>query len=245
MVKPQTPLTPNGNAHGHQGLWSQPNKFARPPGIEADGAEVTIHGYQEFKISLRNMMPKPMDHPLRRKKKLVQVYFEREFLAGKTVLDIGANGGFFSLWAAQSGASEVVALDMDETYLSLIRQAQQALGWKQIRRINERVQNWEEPADLVLAFAMVHWLFSCTANFGSLEAVVAKLVPFCSLNGWRLKTQPSLVSNTHNGIRRWPKRITISRPLKLPCASISAKLKPSAQLRPRACSTSAVASPMK
>jgi SAM-dependent methyltransferase len=200
MVKPQTPLTPNGNAHGHQGLWSQPNKFARPPGIEADGAEVTIHGYQEFKITPETIEPMSVDPPLRRKKKLVQVYFEREFLAGKTVLDIGANGGFFSLWAAQSGASEVVALDMDETYLSLIRQAQQALGWKQIRRINERVQNWEEPADLVLAFAMVHWLFSCTANFGSLEAVVAKLAGLSRsilLIEWVAPEDPAILGFKH------------------------------------------------
>jgi len=167
--------TPSGNAQADNALWSQPNKFARPPGIEVNGASVTIHGYQEFEISPRNIRPRPMDQPLRRKKKLAQVFFEPDFLAGKTVLDIGANGGFFSFWACQNGARQVVSLDMDKAYLALIREAQAVLGWRRIRPIHAKLQNWQEPADLVLAFAMVHWLYSCTANYGSLEAVVAKL----------------------------------------------------------------------
>jgi len=156
-------------------LWSQPNKFARPPGIQVSRNAITVHGYQEFTISAEKIKPLSIDEPLRRKRKLVQVFFEPEFLTGKTVLDIGANGGFFSLWACQNGASGVVSLDMDQAYLDLIRKAQDALGWKQIRPINEKVQNWDEPADLVLAFAMIHWLYSCTANYGTLDAVVGKL----------------------------------------------------------------------
>jgi hypothetical protein len=95
--------TPSGNAQADNALWSQPNKFARPPGIEVNGASVTIHGYQEFEISPRNIRPRPMDQPLRRKKKLAQVFFEPDFLAGKTVLDIGANGGFSHFGPAKTG----------------------------------------------------------------------------------------------------------------------------------------------
>jgi hypothetical protein len=168
-------LGPGGVAQSGKELWSQPNKFARPPRIQIKGSSVTVHGYQEFRISPEKIKPLPIDEPLLRKRKLVQVFFEPEFLTGKTMLDIGANGGFFSLWACQNGASQVVSLDMDKEYLELIHKAQTALGWKQIRPINEKVQNWNEPADMVLAFAMIHWLYSCTANYGSLDAVVGKL----------------------------------------------------------------------
>jgi serine/threonine protein kinase len=74
-----------------------------------------------------------------------------------------------------SGASSVVSLDMDNHYLDMIRKAQAHLGWKQIRAVNCRVQDWNESADLVLAYAMIHWLYSCTANYGSLDAVIGKL----------------------------------------------------------------------
>ncbi len=170
LVKPT-----GGPAAGEKtGLWSQPNKFARAPGIEL-GKGISIHGYQEFKIQDGVVSPLPLDAPLRCKRHLAAPYFSPEFLGGKTLLDIGANGGFFSFWACQAGASQVVSLDMDETYLGLIRKAQAHLGWQKIRPVNCYVQDWEEPADVVLAFAMIHWLYSCTANFGSLEAVVAKL----------------------------------------------------------------------
>ena len=151
------------------------NKLSRPPGIEVKGTKVTIHGYQEFKITPWNIEPLPTDEMLRRKQRLAEVFFNGEFLTGRTVLDIGANGGFFSLWACQSGASEVVSLDMDTAYLDVIGKAQSVFGWKNIRPINGKAQDWHQRADLVLAFAMVHWLYSYTANFGSLEAVVAKL----------------------------------------------------------------------
>ncbi|MBK8619807.1 MAG: protein kinase family protein [Anaerolineales bacterium] len=35
--------------------------------------------------------------------------------------------------------------------------------------------DWKEPADVVVALALVHWIYSCTALIGSLDAVVEKL----------------------------------------------------------------------
>jgi hypothetical protein len=174
MTSDSDKSTENDAAGGKTGLWDQPNKFARAPGIEV-GKGIIIHGYQEFQLRDGKVSPLSLDTPLQHKQQLVAPYFSPEFLRGKALLDIGANGGFFSFWACQAGAGQVVALDMDEAYLGLIRKAQTHLGWKQIRPVNSRVQDWEEPADVVLAFAMIHWLYSCTANFGSLEAVMAKL----------------------------------------------------------------------
>ena len=166
---------PAGEAtEGQSGLWDQPNKFARPPGIEL-GEAVTIHGYQEYRIQAGKVTPLPEDAQLLRKQNLAAPYFNPKFLTGKTVLDIGANGGFFSFWSCQAGTRSVVALDMDQAYQDLIGRAQSHLGWRQIKRVNCRVQDWHEPGDLVLAFAMVHWLYSCTAGYGSLEAVINKL----------------------------------------------------------------------
>ena len=155
-------------------LWDQPNKFAPLPGIEI-GETIVIHGYQEFQLSKTAIAPLPADAPLQCKQRLAAGFIQPDFLTGRSMLDIGANAGFFSFSACLAGAVSVVSLDMDNEYLELIRQAQANLGWKQIRPVNSRVQDWNEPADLVLAFAMVHWLYSCTANYGSLDAVIQKL----------------------------------------------------------------------
>jgi tRNA (mo5U34)-methyltransferase len=49
-------------------------------------------------------------------------------LSGKSVLDIGCNGGFYSIEMKRRGAERVVAVDYDEHYLAQARFAAQATG---------------------------------------------------------------------------------------------------------------------
>lgn len=49
-------------------------------------------------------------------------------LAGKTVLDIGCNAGFYSLEMKRRGAARVVGIDTDERYLRQARLAAEVLG---------------------------------------------------------------------------------------------------------------------
>lgn len=49
-------------------------------------------------------------------------------LTGKTVLDIGCNGGFYALEMARRGAARVVAVDFDQDYLRQARFAAEVSG---------------------------------------------------------------------------------------------------------------------
>ena len=49
-------------------------------------------------------------------------------LTGKTVLDIGCNGGFYSLEMKKRGAERVLGIDFDEDYLAQARFAAQVTG---------------------------------------------------------------------------------------------------------------------
>jgi tRNA (mo5U34)-methyltransferase len=49
-------------------------------------------------------------------------------LTGKTVLDIGCNGGFYSIEMKKRGASRVVGIDFDDVYLAQARFAAQVTG---------------------------------------------------------------------------------------------------------------------
>jgi len=51
-----------------------------------------------------------------------------EDLSGATVLDIGCNGGFYSLQMKQRGAHRVLGIDVDERYLNQARFAAETLG---------------------------------------------------------------------------------------------------------------------
>ena len=55
-----------------------------------------------------------------------------EDLAGKSVLDIGCNAGFYSIEMKRRGAAEVVGVDSDDRYLAQARFAADALGYEDI-----------------------------------------------------------------------------------------------------------------
>ncbi len=156
-------------------LCQVPNQFAPTPHVDASETSVLFGGYQAFELQPHGLLVSPNDHALRRKQELLTPYFCPRFLGARTFLDLGASAGFFSFWALQNGAEKVTAVDMDETYLGMIATAQRKFNYRnlEIRRAN--VAEWHEPADVVLALALLHWIYSCTSSFGSLDAAVQKL----------------------------------------------------------------------
>src|SRR3954462_5321814 len=50
-------------------------------------------------------------------------------LTGKSVLDIGCNGGFYSMEMKKRGAERVLGIDFDDTYLAQARFAAQTMGY--------------------------------------------------------------------------------------------------------------------
>jgi tRNA (mo5U34)-methyltransferase len=81
-------------------------------------------------------------------------------LTGRTVLDIGCNGGFYSLEMKRRGAARVVAVDYDEDYLRQARFAAQVTGLDiEIRNLSVYdVAALGERFDLVLFLGVLYHL---------------------------------------------------------------------------------------
>lgn len=156
-------------------LFTEPNKFARPAQLEIYEHAVVCHGYQEFVLTKHALHVLPHDLVLQRKQALLNPFFCPRYLGRRTVLDLGANAGFFCFWAIQSGAEEVTAVDMDINYVQIIERIRSKFSFDNLRVIHANIMDWNEPADVVLALALIHWIYSCTASFGNLDAVVEKL----------------------------------------------------------------------
>lgn len=156
-------------------LCREPNKFARRAQLELHDQSVTFHGYQEFTLTGDSITPLAEDPNLQKKQELLAGLFRPRYLKHRTVLDLGANAGFFCFWALQSGAKRAFALDMDETYLQMVREAQTKLGFHNLDAVKANIADWSEPADIVVALALIHWIYSCTALLGSLDSAVGKL----------------------------------------------------------------------
>ena len=81
-------------------------------------------------------------------------------LRGKTVLDIGCNGGFYSIEMKRRGADRVVAIDFDDRYLAQARFAAEALGCEiEFRKLSVYdVQKLGEQFDIVLFLGVFYHL---------------------------------------------------------------------------------------
>lgn len=156
-------------------LFDEPNKYARPAHIEVLENSAVFHGYQEFILTRDTLRVLDVDENLRKKQELLTQFFQPTYLRHRTVLDLGASAGFFCFWALQAGAEKAVALDMDETYVDMVEKAREKFGFDNLTVVKGNVSEWDEPADIVLALALVHWIYSCTALFGSLESIMEKL----------------------------------------------------------------------
>lgn len=156
-------------------LCDTPNKFARSPQIELYEHSAVFHGYQEFVLTRDTISVLPGDSNLQAKQTLIAPYFEPRYLVKRTVLDLGANAGFFCFWALQKGAQKAIAVDIDDAYLQMVRDAKTRLEFHDLDIVKANVADQKNPADIVLATALVHWIYSCTALFGSLDAVVERL----------------------------------------------------------------------
>ena len=81
-------------------------------------------------------------------------------LKGASVLDIGCNGGFYSLEMKRRGADRVLGIDSDENYLSQARFAASVVGARiEFRKLSVyRIAELKERFDLVLFMGVLYHL---------------------------------------------------------------------------------------
>ncbi|MGA2061281.1 MAG: methyltransferase domain-containing protein, partial [Thermoguttaceae bacterium] len=180
--------------HDHA-MYNTPNKYARPAYLEETENVLTFHGYQEFSLAKDSLSILDIDDNLRKKKELLDLYFTPRFLSDRTLIDFGANSGYFCFLALNNGGKSAVALDMDEDYLRMVRRAKSKFGYDSLQVIRSNIENWNEPADIILALALIHWIYSCTASFGDLHCIIekfAKLAKYILIIEWVEPDDPAI-----------------------------------------------------
>src|SRR3954464_9775369 len=95
------------------------------PALTADQIRIRVRelGKWFHNLDLRGVQTAP-DHFLGDYPRSKWKYFAGAIpsdLSGRTVLDIGCNGGFYSIEMKRRGAERVVAIDFDDTYLAQAR----------------------------------------------------------------------------------------------------------------------------
>jgi glycosyltransferase involved in cell wall biosynthesis len=153
----------------------RPTFNVRPSG------RIDVGGYQKYSMERNAQWGWCLLNPIAKK------YIELNNIMGllnfrqerPSVIDVGASNGLVSVCAAMSG-SQVYAIDHDRECVKVINdmakhtklnivgvEASFGEGWKLKTRME---------ADVVFALALIHWVWSCTATYGSFSAILEVLV---------------------------------------------------------------------
>jgi len=158
-----------------QSIKDAPNLHAPPPKLRLGPGFALVGGYQSYTAFPKSVIPDAKDKGLCRKQTLLAPHFTSVLLSNRSVLDLGANNAFFALWALHNGAAYATAVDMDPQCQLSINQVAEHLNYGRLNLVNGKTQDQKDPHDVVLALALIHWVYSCTADFGSLDRVIAWL----------------------------------------------------------------------
>ncbi|MFN3889642.1 MAG: TIGR04290 family methyltransferase [Beijerinckiaceae bacterium] len=136
------------------------------------------------------------DHPLGDYPSCHWRHFEHAIphdLTGKTVLDLGCNGGFYSIEMKKRGARRVVAADCDERYLA---QARMAAEWSGVDLEFRKMSVYDvatlgEKFDIVLFMGVLYHLRHPLLALDLLhEHAVGEVMIFHSLLRGSMRTPP-------------------------------------------------------
>jgi serine/threonine protein kinase len=124
--------------------------------------EAQFRGYQDFNYHFAQGFVEPLNDGLKNKFSLVEKFFTSAFFARRTVLDLGGNNGFYSFAALKAGALEANVVDIDENAIKNIWEFKKNKPDTKISGHLQKVYEWQKPADIVFAFALIHWIFNLT-----------------------------------------------------------------------------------
>ena len=152
-------------------LFNNPNKYAPETNFTIFKDYIHIKGYQEFKLYSNKIIPSEKSYDLYNKNNMLKKIFDSKVKKNKSFLDIGAGLGYFSFLASMNGAN-VTSVDMDKEYIEVINRAKNHFKMKNLETMCIQISEIEKKADIVCALSIIHWIYSCTDIFGSLDLII-------------------------------------------------------------------------
>eukprot|EP00939_MAST-03C_sp_MAST-3C-sp1_P004281 g4281.t1 len=141
--------------------------------IATDKSTIRVRGYQQFDLKERRVTtihnyPEKFDW-IRRTIRGI-----RASTRARTFMDIGCSAGLTSLLAREAGYTDVYSLDHDSEYIAMLQKIVTLI--EQDTAIHPAVFSFGDvfpiKADVVFVGALIHWVFTCTANFGRFDAIL-------------------------------------------------------------------------
>lgn len=173
--------------------------FASPPSLEKQDGALIFEGYQSFVLS--GYKAEPISSNLIQKSRVLSSMLQPKYFKHRSVLDIGGNAGYYSFKALEAGAESCTLIDVDNEVLQLTRTAKSQFSLDKLAVVTSDMSSITSRHDIVLALALVHWVYSCTETYGNLEEIIAKLASLSSylcIVEWIAPEDPLIQEFGHN-----------------------------------------------
>jgi hypothetical protein len=148
--------------------------------LDANTNEMIVEGYQKFRLT-RTGDVKFLGGTYDQKFRKI-LHFLKDQKSKKTdqssisLADIGCSNGVVSFLGLQAGYDVIHPLDHDKACISMLIDL--ATWCDSQGKMHPKLYSFGDgilASDVVVAGAIVHWVYSCTSNFGSLDAIVGYL----------------------------------------------------------------------
>jgi len=139
------------------------------PELVIKNNSVLFRGYQNYEI--KNGIT-PNDKKLKKKTALIDPELKK--LKADSVLDLGCAGFYFGLKSYYTlNKPSITGVEIDKEYLSKLNILVKHLNID-CNLIESRLDLFKpnKQYDLVFALAIIHWIYSCSSYFGSLDNVI-------------------------------------------------------------------------
>jgi len=161
------------------------------PVLSLNGNSINVGGYQRYTITRTSIKPVSYSSKFE---------FIKKFLAGElqhcqNITDIGCSNGIVCFMAQQLGYQKIQALDHDKECIKLIGDIKSYLDIKGIEPKEYSFGNEIEPSDIVIMCALIHWVYSCTALYGTFDDIfkyLQKIVGKVLLIEWVDPADPAI-----------------------------------------------------
>lgn len=151
-------------------LCKTPNQHANKPSLKIDADKILVNGYGNYSIDNGILFcnNKKLDS--------IKPYLMVE---NKKLVDLGCANGLFSIQSALNhNSNEIISVDIDQTHLDIVNKISKKLNLNIETRL-ENVELFDEPVDITIALALIHWIYSCTSDkFGSLDKIIERFSSF-------------------------------------------------------------------
>lgn len=147
------------------------------PGIKYQGQNIVVSGYQNFIINKKTREITFLSK-IKKFSYISDLLYNLNKQANcNSIVDIGCNSGLSSLIAFNQNFKHIISLDHDPEYINTLRAIKNQCN---ITSINERQfsfgDKFNETFDVVFCGAIIHWIFSLTADFRNFDSIMEYLL---------------------------------------------------------------------